>query len=403
MSKSWSMVPLGEVLTERQEIPSADILAKGEIRIVAKIGFGDGRIQFRSNTNTRTDMILIRPGDLVLSGINATKGAIAVYEDKNADPVAATIHYSAYLPNKERSDVRYLWWLLRSAMFRDLLLEYVPGGIKTELKARHLLPIPIPLPPFPEQRRIVAHIQNLAGQVDEAMRLRSQSSGAVARWMESCIDDVMSRYTDTCRFAEVITFNPRSGPSFPTQRDWDGTPVLMPSAVTGFGVNITKVEYGIGNERISEKDSLVTGDILIARGNKRDQVGNAGVVPIEAQRCTFANLLMRLQVDSTKIDPHFCIYWLRSPRMRNHVKRNMTGTSPNIQKINQRIILDYPFPTGISLNEQQRIVTYLDDTEAKIELLRSLQAETSAELDAMLPSILDKAFKGELLWLARSI
>jgi type I restriction enzyme S subunit len=32
----------------------------------------------------------------------------------------------------------------------------------------------------------------------------------------------------------------------------------------------------------------------------------------------------------------------------------------------------------------------------KLGMLKRLQAETSAELDALLPSILDKAFKGEL-------
>ena len=33
---------------------------------------------------------------------------------------------------------------------------------------------------------------------------------------------------------------------------------------------------------------------------------------------------------------------------------------------------------------------------SKVDILKRLQAETAAELDALLPSILDKAFKGEL-------
>ncbi len=32
----------------------------------------------------------------------------------------------------------------------------------------------------------------------------------------------------------------------------------------------------------------------------------------------------------------------------------------------------------------------------KMNLLKRLQAETAAELDALLPAVLDKAFKGEL-------
>jgi type I restriction enzyme S subunit len=39
-----------------------------------------GKIEFRTDVDTKTDMILARPGDLVLSGINAAKGAIALHD-----------------------------------------------------------------------------------------------------------------------------------------------------------------------------------------------------------------------------------------------------------------------------------------------------------------------------------
>ena len=129
MNAQWSVVPLGDVLVERQEEPSSSDLAGGVVRIVSKIGFDDGRIQLRVAGQTKTGMILIRPGDLVLSGINAAKGAIAIYGEENSEPIAATIHYGTYIPRKDRTDVRFLWWLLRSRTFKDLLLQYVPGGI----------------------------------------------------------------------------------------------------------------------------------------------------------------------------------------------------------------------------------------------------------------------------------
>jgi type I restriction enzyme S subunit len=49
-----------------------------------------------------------------------------------------------------------------------------------------------------------------------------------------------------------------------------------------------------------------------------------------------------------------------------------------------------------SLPEQRRIVAYLDALQTKVEALKHLQSQSSTELDALLPSILDKAFKGEL-------
>lgn len=48
------------------------------------------------------------------------------------------------------------------------------------------------------------------------------------------------------------------------------------------------------------------------------------------------------------------------------------------------------------LPEQRRIVAELDALQAEVDALKRLQAETATELDALLPSILDRAFKGEL-------
>ena len=48
------------------------------------------------------------------------------------------------------------------------------------------------------------------------------------------------------------------------------------------------------------------------------------------------------------------------------------------------------------LPEQRRVVAELDALALQMDPLKGLQAETAAEIDALLPAILDKAFKGEL-------
>jgi type I restriction enzyme S subunit len=55
-----------------------------------------------------------------------------------------------------------------------------------------------------------------------------------------------------------------------------------------------------------------------------------------------------------------------------------------------------PFPSNLRIQEQQRIVAYLDDLQAKVDSLKQLQAQTAAELDALLPSVLDRAVKSKL-------
>jgi type I restriction enzyme S subunit len=60
-------------------------------------------------------------------------------------------------------------------------------------------------------------------------------------------------------------------------------------------------------------------------------------------------------------------------------------------KILKKIL--FPLPP---LEEQRRVVAYLDSVQARLASLRELQSATEEELSALLPSVLDKAFKGEL-------
>jgi type I restriction enzyme, S subunit len=55
-----------------------------------------------------------------------------------------------------------------------------------------------------------------------------------------------------------------------------------------------------------------------------------------------------------------------------------------------------PFPSAIPRSEQKTVVDKLDALRMKVAALQRFQSEVSTELDAMLPAILDKAFRGEL-------
>ena len=44
----------------------------------------------------------------------------------------------------------------------------------------------------------------------------------------------------------------------------------------------------------------------------------------------------------------------------------------------------------------KHIMEYLDSVQARLASLRELQSATGEELNALLPSVLDRAFKGEL-------
>ena len=397
MTNAWPMVPLGEILTERQQVPSTEGLENGEIRVVAKIGFEGGKIQLRADGRTKTGMILIRPGDLVVSGINAAKGAIAVYGEENTQPIAATIHYGAYIPNKERVDIKFLWWFLRSATFRDIVQHHIPGGIKTELKAKRFLAVPVPLPPLVEQRRLVARIEALAARVAEAQTLRReaiiQSNVLQSRAFDGILDNGKYDYQP---LKNVLAEPLQNGVSIPA------------SGIGQEGILFAKV--GIVNSgRINPKETkrvdiylpedssfwMKPGDIFVSRGNSLELVGRAAVYEGIPENCAFPDLLIRIRVDKTATDPRYLVYYFQSAKARKYIESEASGTSPSMKKVSQPKLerMQIPVPP---LEEQRRIVAYLDDLQAGVDALKQLQAQTQRELDALLPSVLDKAFKGEL-------
>ena len=49
-----------------------------------------------------------------------------------------------------------------------------------------------------------------------------------------------------------------------------------------------------------------------------------------------------------------------------------------------------------SPDEQRIIVSWLNNLHSKLDALKRHQAETAAELDALLPAVLELAFRGEL-------
>ena len=396
MSRPWAMVPLEEILRERQEVPSAEALANGGIRIVAKIGFNDGKIQLRNGSETKTGMILIRPGDLLISGINAAKGAIAIYGEENTEPIAATIHYGAYMPNKGRVNVKYLWWLLRSGTFRDLLYRYVPGGIKTELKAKRLLPIPVPLPSLEEQRRIVAKIDELAAKIEEARCLGRKAMAEAETLLPSEISYLFSKGKEngwTTEFLRDYMIDDCYGTSEKTSDDNSGTPIFRMGNIQSGRLDLRDLRYLHLNDKDRAKLLLKKGDILVNRTNSAELVGKCAVFDLEGEY-GFASYLIRLRLDKDRAEPRLVASYINSPTGRAYMfseRKQMTGQA----NVNATKLKALPIALP-SLPEQRRIVAYLDGLQAKVEALKHLQSQSSTELDALLPSILDKAFKGEL-------
>jgi len=103
---------------------------------------------------------------------------------------------------------------------------------------------------------------------------------------------------------------------------------------------------------------------------------------------------MRLRPDHPKMLPDFLVYALGSRSVRQQVERLGKTTAGNIGISGGNAkSFQVPMPP---IPDQHRIVGELDAMQLRVDALKKLQSETTAEFDALLPSILDKAFKGEL-------
>ena len=81
--------------------------------------------------------------------------------------IAATIHYSSYEFDKNKIDINYFKWFLKSAIFRKIVQAQIKGGIKTELKPKKFLPLEIELPDLLTQKKILEKINNLENEVSQ--------------------------------------------------------------------------------------------------------------------------------------------------------------------------------------------------------------------------------------------
>jgi len=397
MPEKWPWIALGEVLSECQETPDPVDLATGEIRIIAKIGFDTGRIEFRPDAKTKTDMILIRPGDLVVSGINAAKGAIAIYPGTEKQPAAATIHYAAYTVNPQKAERSFMWWLLRSSRFRDILKETLPGGIKTELRAGRLLPVRIPLPPLGEQRRMVAVIERLAGKIGEARGLRGSSSLLAYTLGDTALSSILKANSTNSAWrhvpiAEVAAVNPqRPKVDLDEQMLVTFVPMAAVDEVTG---TIAHAEQRQLWQVRKGYTFFQEGDVLFARITPCMQNGKSAVARNLLSGIGFGTTEFHVMRPKPGLDPSYLHALVRSRSFRRDAEAHFKGTAGQ-QRVPVSFLMAKVIPVP-PISEQRRIVAYLDGLQAKVDHLKALQAQTAAELEALLPAVLEKAFRGEL-------
>jgi type I restriction enzyme S subunit len=178
-----------------------------------------------------------------------------------------------------------------------------------------------------------------------------------------------------------------------------GTPILRISAATSRTdavIDEKDFKYLPVGKTEANKYKLERGDLLACRFNGNlHYVGRFALYQGYLNKShLYPDKLIRIRVNQDMVMPEFVCFAMNSSKGRKIIESFCATTAGNIG-ISAGNLRTVPVPVP-SLSEQRRIVAYLNDLQAKIESLKRLQSETADELDALLPSVLDKAFRGEL-------
>ena len=392
---TWPMVSLGEVLTRSDEtiIPQSGT----EYREITVRLWGKGVVQRGVMAGAEVALqrrFVARQGQFILSRIDARNGALGIVPSE-LDGAIVTNDFPLFRVHEERLLIAYLRWMCRTASFVEECQRASEGTTnRVRLQEARFLAREIPLPPLAEQRRVVARIEELAAQIHEARTLREQAGDETAAFSHSGIEATYRRLRET--FGVV-----RLADACKTITDGDhNTPTFSESGVRFIFVgNVSSAYLHFENcKRVSEEyfntlkpQRLPTRDDLLFSAVGAT-LGVPAVVNSDEPFC-FQRHVAILKPDRSRIDSQFAWHMLRSRTVFEKAWASTTGTAQPTIPLGAIRELPIPVPP---LPEQRRIVAELDALQAEVDALKRLQAETAAELDALLPSILDLAFKGEL-------
>lgn len=244
-------------------------------------------------------------------------------------------------------------------------------------------------PPLSEQQRIVARIEELAAKIEEARKLREAINVERDAIFSSLLNEIWGDQREWTErpLGEIAT-------TVRGQVDPRVEPFASLPYINGESIEPATCRL-LPNYRAAKVDGVTSGKYYfkaksILYSKIRPYLRKAVQVPFDGV-CSAD--IYAFDSIAPELDPRFFMYSLITPEFTEYA--NSISGRTRIPKLNQDQLFAFnlSFP---SIVEQRRIVAYLDNLQSKVDALKHLQAETFEELDALLPSILDKAFKGEL-------
>jgi len=394
MSATWPMVPLGEVLSKSDDW--IQLHPDQKYKEVTVRLWGNGatlRREVLGGEIASESRLRVHTNQFIISRIDARNGASGLIPEQLEGAVVSN-DFPVFTPNPDQLNARFLGWLSKTSGFIDLCKAASEGTTnRVRLKEDRFLATAIALPPLSEQRRLVERIDALAAKIEEAKSLRNLLTVECAALMKASmgsvfvdLPEVATPLNSVCTaIIDCLHSNPiYAEDGIPTVRSPDvgwGQLLLSTARKTG------EAEY----QRRTSRGEPAPGDIVVVR--EGGGTGKAGMVE-KGQRFSLGQRVMMLRPDRDKIEPKFLLYqWLSPLVFEDQIMGRMKGSASPHLNIGAAKDFKLRLPP---LGQQRKVVAYLDQFRDRAKKLEQQQVTTAKELNAMLPAILDRAFRGEL-------
>lgn len=382
MSK-WPSVPLLEVASpiERPEVP---VPGKPYRQVGVRL-WGEGAYERElidgGETKYKT-LSRVEANDIIVNKIWARNGSVAVVPE-NLEGGYVSGEFPTFTPTSEKLEPRWFHWLTKRPSFWDQCDEKSRGTSgKNRIKPERFLEIEIPLPPLAEQRRIVARIESLSAKIEEARRLREEVQKDLSRLLNAAYHQI----ADTAPrkpLGELAPLDRR-----PVTVDFEANYPQV--AVRSFGRGTFHKPPLIGSEVTWEKPFLVkAGDILVS--NIKAWEGAIAVAGTDDDGRVGSHRYLTCVAKPGIATARFVCFHLLTSEGLYEVGEASPGSADRNRTLSAKAFMQIPVPMP-----EYRKQLWFDALYQKVNSITKAQSESSPELAALLPSILDKAFKGEL-------
>ena len=289
---------------------------------------------------------------------------------------------------------KYLYLQVESAL-KDFKLKSVGAGTKF-LKLDMIKNLKLHLPPLPEQKQIVAILDEAFEGIDRAIANAEKNLDNSRELFESYLNAIFTQKSDGWekkKLGDIATF--RNGLNFTKSSKGESIKIVgVKDFQNHFWIQEAELDSVTIDANLKEIDILRKGDILTVRSNgNKELIGRCLLANELSEKTSHSGFTIRIRIEKEDIYPQFIVHYLKSKELRKQLAESGGGIS--ISSLNQQglslIIINFP-----TFLKQKAIVANIDEIAFETQRLEAIYRQKLVALNELKHSILEKAFTGEL-------